>query len=175
MLISLDHKVLLTLQQIRRPWLNQIFIALTATGTGKAWFIFTLIMNILHQAGIRFLESQNSFMNALFAPLLAWILSKMLKRLFSRERPSMAIIGFDKIINPPTCGSFPSGHAAASIAFSFALILIAHPFAAIVTVWAVLISFSRLYLGVHFLSDVIGGVFLGIGSAYLCSKCFDFL
>lgn len=166
-LISLDQKVLLTLQRMRRPWASHFFKALTATGTGKAWFLFALMMNILHQAGFQVMKYQIGFMNALFGPLLAWILGTMLKRLFSRKRPSAAIRGFEKIINPPSCGSFPSSHAAASVAFASGLILIAHPLAVIVTIWAVLISFSRLYLGVHYLSDVVGGGMLGIASSYV--------
>jgi len=159
-----DHKILLSVQLWRRSSLDKFFIILTGTGTGKAWFTGALAFNILHFQDIHFVESQMNFMRALFSPLLAWALGATLKKLFSRERPS--IKGINQLIKSPTCGSFPSSHAAASTAFFVALILLNHPLAMLVGIWAALISFSRLYLGVHYLSDVLGGVLVGVFSAW---------
>lgn len=161
-----DQDVLLALQKTRSRPLNTFFILLTRTGTGKAWFVYALIFNLLHWQGIQFVSNQISFMNALLAPLLAWILSTILKRIFARKRPSDSITGFKQIILPPNCGSFPSGHTASSFAFFIALMLIGHPLTVVIGIWAILVSFSRLYLGVHYVSDIVGGIILGTISAY---------
>lgn len=170
LVIQMDHDVLLALQKTRSRPLNTFFILLTRSGTGKAWFVYALIFNLLHRIDIQFVANQISFMNALLAPLLAWIFSTVLKRVFDRERPSHAIEGFKQIIPPPTCGSFPSGHTASSFAFFIALVFVGHPLALLVGIWAILVSFSRLYLGVHYTSDIVGGIFLGFISASVLTK-----
>lgn len=160
-----DHQSLLSVQSWRQPSLNNFFTILTRTGTGKAWFFGALVFNILHSQEIDFVEHQLNFMRALFSPLLAWALGVTVKTFFSRGRPSIVITGFEPLIDAPTCGSFPSNHAATATAFFVALLLLNHPLAILVGIWAALISFSRLYLGVHYLSDVLGGVLVGVFSA----------
>ncbi|MEK6553705.1 MAG: phosphatase PAP2 family protein [Bdellovibrionota bacterium] len=162
----LDQKVLLKIQNWRRRPLNSFFLYLTYTGTGYAWWIFALVLNVLNYLNIQFIPNQNRFLNALFSPLLAWFLGYFLKKHYGRKRPSAAIAGFEQYISPPTCGSFPSSHASASTAFFIALVLMVHPWASFVGVWAALISFSRLYLGVHYLSDVLAGAVLGVFCAF---------
>lgn len=65
--------------------------------------------------------------------------------------------------------SFPSGHTAEAFATATSLTLITHKWYVAVPAytWASLVGYSRLYLGVHYPSDVIAGAFVGSGSAFL--------
>ncbi|HRF23707.1 MAG: Undecaprenyl-diphosphatase BcrC [Bacteroidetes bacterium ADurb.BinA245] len=69
-------------------------------------------------------------------------------------------------------GSFPSGHTSEAFATATSLTLITKKWYIAVPAytWASLVGYSRMYLGVHYPSDVIGGAFLGAGSAYLTYK-----
>lgn len=165
--ILVDQKILLTVQRWRKPILNRLFVTLTQTGTGKFWFVFAFIVNVLNIADVKFVEQQQQFLRSMFAPLIAWIIGSWIKKLVSRGRPSEAISGYLRIIESPTCGSFPSSHTAAAVAFYASLQLNAHPSALVVSIWAFLISFSRLYLGVHYLSDILGGALLGTVIAFI--------
>ncbi len=168
---KLDRRLLLLIQHYRPKFVTQILLALTKSGTGRAWLIWAAIFNGLHLSGVRYTEDQNRFLRSLFAPLLAWILSHILKRIFARRRPyAGGTEGLAPLIQAPTCGSFPSGHAAASFAFFIALMIAGHPLAPLIGSWAVLVSFSRIYLGVHYLSDVVGGIFVGLLSAIAISN-----
>lgn len=158
---SYDQKILIFVQSLRLKILNQLFLILTYSGTGKTWLALAILLNALNKAGILFAENQAHVLRALFCPLLAWVFGSVIKKIVSRDRPSEKIEGFQRIIQSPTCGSFPSSHSASATAFFIGLQFISHPWAPIVGVWAFLVSFSRLYLGVHYLSDIIGGVLLG--------------
>jgi membrane-associated phospholipid phosphatase len=163
---NLDEAVLLHLQTWRRQPLTWIFRLLTVTGTAASWFTLAFALYLLRWRGWVVLPEQNLFLKALLAPLAAWLAGKGLKRTFARPRPSAHIDGFLQVLPPPSCGSFPSSHAATSVSFFVGLVILNHPWAPYVGVWALAVSFSRLYLGVHYLTDVIGGIFLGALSAY---------
>lgn len=69
-------------------------------------------------------------------------------------------------------GSFPSGHTAEAFATATSLTLITHKWYVAVPAyaWAGLVGYSRLYLGVHYPSDIIAGALVGSGSAWLSYK-----
>ncbi|KDR95702.1 undecaprenyl-diphosphatase [Peptoclostridium litorale DSM 5388] len=95
-----------------------------------------------------------------------------LKKIFQRPRPFEEIEGMKLLIKAPTTYSFPSGHTTASFGAFWAL----HKkfsdkrVTAGVFLLAAFISFSRMYLFVHYPTDIAAGVILGIASASLALK-----
>jgi cation-transporting P-type ATPase E len=100
----------------------------------------------------------------------AAVLNSLLKLLFHRPRPELAFVHLETY-------SFPSGHAAVATATFTALAFVigqhARPRQALAVGAAamaliLLVGFSRLYLGVHYLSDVLAGTSFGLAWASLC-------
>ncbi len=104
----------------------------------------------------------------------ALVLSQGLKLAVDRVRPV-----FDVPVATALGGSFPSGHTLGSSVFwtTTAVLLVPHVrrprllLAAAVAV-PVVVAASRVLLGVHYLSDVVGGLLLGLGWAALCTAIF---
>jgi membrane-associated phospholipid phosphatase len=100
----------------------------------------------------------------------AEVINGLLKLAFHRARPELAFVHLETY-------SFPSGHAAAATATfgTLAFLLCLRPNARRVllalgaTVMIVLVGFSRLYLGAHYLSDVLAGTCFGVFWASLCA------
>ena len=96
----------------------------------------------------------------------------LLKNIIGRPRPFVAY-GFDLLIPPPPSFSFPSGHALSSFSSAFIFCHFigrkAYPFIAA----ALLISFSRIYLLVHYPSDVIAGALFGILTAFCAVRIYE--
>jgi len=108
-------------------------------------------------------------------PVVSFILAKglsdfsygVLKHLVHRPRPFLTVKGLIPLITPHGF-SFPSGHATLAMAMA---VVLAHHFPkarALVYVLAVLIGISRVYFGVHYLSDVLAGFILGAVVGCLC-------
>ncbi|RRJ67285.1 phosphatase PAP2 family protein [Paenibacillus oralis] len=102
----------------------------------------------------------------------AWLLNKLLKSAYHRERPEL----WDSLAVPDGY-SFPSGNAMISAAFyGFIAILLLRSgrngnkaWGVIIILVILLIGISRLYLGVHYASDIAGGLLAGASVALLCS------
>ena len=98
----------------------------------------------------------------------------IIKKTVGRGRPSNLIDEDEMKINKPKDNSFPSGHTASSFcAFTVTLWHCPVYFWLPALVIACLISFSRLYLRVHYLSDVIGGILLGLTDGSLICLIFN--
>ena len=101
----------------------------------------------------------------------------VLKPLVGRIRPFSINPGVELLIAPPADASFPSGHTAASFAAAAALWRASgSPWAGGGAVLlAAVIAYSRLYLYVHWPSDVLGGALLGTALGYLAPRLVQFL
>ena len=84
-----------------------------------------------------------------------------LKNIIGRQRPFI-VYNIDIIIPNPNSFSFPSGHTASSFAAAFILCKINKKIGAVAFTIASLIAFSRIYLIVHYPSDNLGGIILGL-------------
>lgn len=99
------------------------------------------------------------------------VVNLILKNVFARIRPYEVIEGLELITHRPSDFSFPSGHSGISFAIASVLFLTMPKKVGIPTVIvAALVAFSRLYLGVHYPSDVLVGSLIGCLTGWVAWK-----
>ncbi|MFP4020088.1 MAG: phosphatase PAP2 family protein [Halanaerobium sp.] len=130
---------------------------------------------ITHLGGFRFLTSLCLlfiFLKVDFQPMLGWELTAVLlsshlfvhilKRLINRKRPYEKLAGTEHLVEPFESYSFPSGHTTASFAAAVTLSF-AFPQLSILFIFlAFLVAVSRIYLGVHYPSDILIGIIIAL-------------
>ncbi len=158
-ILRFDTDLLLFIQEyIRNPILTPVFRFITALGDrAMIWIIFSVVL-------LMFRKTRKTGVMALFALIFsALIVNLTLKNLVARPRPFEVIDGLWVLIKKPKGYSFPSGHT--SSAFSAAAVYykcLDKKYGIPAILLACLIGFSRLYLGVHYPSDVIAGAIIGL-------------
>jgi membrane-associated phospholipid phosphatase len=98
------------------------------------------------------------------AAAIAWALANLAKHAASRPRPYTVVTDAVLRQQPAHGSSFPSSHAAVALAVIVALVAFLSRWGAVVAIiYAIVLGWSRIYLGVHYPLDVVAG--LGIGCA----------
>lgn len=168
MLDKIEYEILeLISNTLQSSFVDKIMILFTTLGNnGIIWVILCALLLICNKT--RYIG-----MIALFALLLSEISSNIvLKNVFMRNRPFVDMPKIHLLIRTPISYSFPSGHTTSSFAACGVFgVYFKRIYAFLSYILAIIISFSRLYLYVHFLSDVLFGVLLG----FLCSLLAIFL
>lgn len=145
---------------LRSPLLTKIMNSVTGLGSASAGIVF---LGLFYLA-----DWEREFKLTLVSLSLSGLIVATLMLAVQRPYPPQPVCvtgGADTIAH-----SFPSGHAAAVTVYA----MVAHrseilPFL-ITTVFAVMIAFSRLYLGTHYLSDTVVGVLIGIGTVLIAER-----
>ncbi|MBR0106349.1 MAG: phosphatase PAP2 family protein [Lachnospiraceae bacterium] len=154
---------------VRQEWLDPLVARFTQLGTaGILWIAVTLILLIIPKT------RKVGWACVISLIISALACNVILKNAVARPRPYTVIGGLRLLVPPAIDWSFPSGHA--STAFCVAGVCLARlPKKAGIPliVLAALIALSRLYVGVHYPTDVIFGVIVGIAAALLAMKLFD--
>lgn len=170
-LLSLDGGFLLFLQEyVRNPILNSIMIFITSLGDGGIlWIAATIILLIPKKTRKVGIMSAVALLGSLI------INNNIIKNIVQRPRPFVTFTDLQIIISTPSEFSFPSGHTSSS--FAAAAVFYRHlpkKLGLPSVILAGLIGFSRLYVGVHYPTDVIAGVIMGILLSYLAEFLVNF-
>jgi len=148
--------ILNSIQQLRCDLLDAVMMFISWTGNhGTVWILLAVLLLLLKR-------QRHHGLTAACALILDLISCNLiLKPLIGRVRPFAFNPAMDLLIAPPLDASFPSGHTAAAFAVVFAMKASGSPLWKPAAVWAALMAFSRLYLYVHWPTDILGGIILG--------------
>lgn len=128
---------------------------------GALWIAMALVM-------LCFRRTRQPAVQMLLALAVESLLcNTLLKPLIGRPRPFELSSRVRPLIPPPSDHSFPSGHTASSIAAAASLWLAGSPLWKAALPMALLIAWSRMYICVHFVTDILGGIGTGLLSAAL--------
>lgn len=158
-IVELDGNILLWIQEaVRNPILTPVFTFITTLGNaGMIWIIFCILL--LSKKSTRRIGAMGIL--ALLGSVL--INNLLLKKLVERPRPFDIIEGLQPIVMRPKDFSFPSGHTGSSFAVATVFYRnLPKRFGVWMLLLAALMGVSRVYVGVHYPTDVLAGMLVGI-------------
>lgn len=155
----MEAEILLWIQEyLRMPVLNSVMRGITHLGDFGIFWILMAIMLCLY-AGTR-----KAGLTVAAGMLVSFLINNLfLKNVVGRTRPYEMIDGLTLLVNRAKDMSFPSGHSATSFVAAVIIAgMLPKRYGISALVLAALISFSRLYVGIHYPTDVLFGAASGI-------------
>lgn len=167
--LEMDGGILLWIQEnLRSDALTPVITFITHLGdAGWIWIALTVLFLLWR-------KRRGTGICMMFSLLGSLLVNNMLlKNLVARIRPYEAVEGLNRLIEAQADLSFPSGHAGSSFAAAVVIFLTCpRRYGIPAMILAVLISLSRLYVGVHYPTDIICGALIGTAIAVLVCKVF---
>ena len=163
---SLDESIMFVIKDVRSPFLNTVMRTVTWAGSYAAAIVAVVIALLLWW--IR--GWKNSALRLAVAVGGAAAYNALLKVLFARLRPEV----IPAMVTTETF-SFPSGHTTIAVALYGSLAVMfwrreQRTVPVALVFFAGVVALSRIYLGIHYPSDVLGALFLGIGWLYIATN-----
>ena len=152
----MDFQILYLINNIHNNILDKIMITLTNLGdAGIIWIIISIILLFIK-------KTRKCGILMIISMILGLIIGNgILKNLIQRQRPCWIDTNILLLIPNPTDFSFPSGHTLASFEASIMILLHSKKWGIPAIILSILIACSRMYLFVHFPTDILGGAILG--------------
>ena len=158
---QLDGEILLLIQRyLRTDMLTPFMKSVTFLGNGGwFWILCAVVLLAVPKTG---------YAAALSLIFGAIVTNLLLKNIVARPRPFAEIEALIPMITKPKDFSFPSGHTTASFAVALVMLrMLPKKFGIPAVVLAALVAFSRLYLGVHYPTDVLTGFVIALVGSML--------
>lgn len=167
---NVDFAILQFFQSLHNNVLNHIMQAFTFLGDkGLIWIALTIVLICIP-------KTRKIGVYMAISLIIEVILNDgIIKQIIQRNRPFLQMTGIDTIIKQPSGYSFPSGHTASSFAAATALFLHNKRWGIAAYIMAACIALSRMYFFVHFPSDILCGMLLGIIVGLLTYKLLNHL
>ena len=166
--ISVIEKIYSLQHNLNSELFNKIMIFFTILGdNGMIWIAVALILFLNRK------YRKIGLFSIISLIICALAVNVILKPLIHRPRPFSKLADIVLLIKAPKDFSFPSGHTAASFVMVYIFFRHIKKFFVPVFITGILIAFSRMYLSVHFPSDIIAGIIIGIFSGYAGEKLTD--
>ncbi len=161
----MEFEFLYALQNLHTPILDKVMVFITTLGDdGIFWIIIALLM-------LLFKKTRKCGCMVLITMAICYVIGNIgLKNIIQRPRPCRIDNSVPLLIPFPSEFSFPSGHTLHGFAAATAIFLHFKKPGIVALILAGLIAFSRMYLFVHFPTDILGGVIIGVGMAVLIYK-----
>ena len=157
-------------QYLANDFLNLLIPRVSSLGdAGLIWIVLSVLL-------LLFPKTRKAGLASGIALLFMLVTGNMiLKPLVARLRPFAVNTAVELLIPPPTDFSFPSGHTYASFASASAIFRNSRRIGIPALILAFLIAFSRLYLYVHYPTDVLFGILLGILAGWIGNRLSEHL
>lgn len=166
--ISVIEKIYRFQHNLNSELFNKIMIFFTILGdNGMIWIAVALILFLNRK------YRKIGVFSIVSLIICALAVNVILKPLIHRPRPFSELADITLLIKAPKDYSFPSGHTAASFVMVYIFFRHIKKYFIPVLITGILIAFSRMYLSVHFPSDILAGIIIGIFSGYAGEKVAD--
>jgi len=177
-ILELERNAFLWINGTHTPFLDSLFWPFSGV---LMWF--PLILVPLYFVWRRKKDWKPAVISLILIPVLSMIASNhIFKPIFTRFRPTThpSFMDVVTLLNDYTAGGlygFISGHTTSAFGFAVlsSLLVRNKVYTVVILIWAFLMAYSRIYLGAHFISDVIGGFIIGVLLAILVYFFFKYI
>ena len=158
----MELQILHMIQNLHRDWLNPIMIAFTNIGeAGICWIVLSVVLAIIPR-------TRKCGLTMMLSMAVTFLIGNIfLKNIIARPRPCAVDNSVSLLIPFPSEYSFPSGHSSNGFSAAVVVFLYFHKTGIAALAVAAVIAFSRMYLFVHYPTDIAGGILLGTLDACL--------